>query len=136
MSTRAYQLSTPELKQLCGILFLNINSQSKETIIEKLLDFLGCPQKRPGRPPLKRRAVSSDYEDLPGIRGSGTKSDDDEDSSFPDDHQLRQWTRAYVRCFNTNKVTVQNALDTAADKFGVDLSSKHTRIKELLVEEL
>lgn len=126
----------PELKRMCAVLFLEVKGLSKDAVIEKLLDFLGCPKKRPGRPPLHRRLGNTDYDDLPGITGSTPGDANNEDINMPTDHQLRQWTRAYVRCFNLKKVTVRNALETASDKFGVDLSSKHTRIKELLVEEM
>ena len=129
---RAYQLTMPEVKRMCSVMFLSTTNLNKDAIIEKLLDFLSNPQKRPGRPPVLRRALSVDYDDLPGIIGSRAA----DETNMPTDHQLRQWTRAYVRCFNPEKVTVKHALDTASDKFGVDLSTVHTRIKELLVEEL
>lgn len=129
---RAYQLTLPEVKRLCSVMFLSTTNLNKDDIIQRLLDFLSNPQKRPGRPPVLRRTLSVDYDDLPGIVGS--RAVDEE--NMPTDHQLRQWTRAYVRCFNSDKVTVKHALETASDKFGLDLSSRHTRIKELLVEEL
>ena len=143
MSQRAYQHTLPELKRMCGVLFISTTniSNTKDAFVGKLLDFLGRPTAKAGRPPMKRRQVSTDYADLPGIEGSrivedeGSNMDDSISNTFPTDHQLRQWTRAYVRCCNPHKVTVQHALDMATDKFGMDLTSKYTRIKELLVEE-
>eukprot|EP00568_Trieres_chinensis_P005106 CAMPEP_0183298668 /NCGR_PEP_ID=MMETSP0160_2-20130417/5629_1 /TAXON_ID=2839 ORGANISM="Odontella Sinensis, Strain Grunow 1884" /NCGR_SAMPLE_ID=MMETSP0160_2 /ASSEMBLY_ACC=CAM_ASM_000250 /LENGTH=56 /DNA_ID=CAMNT_0025460765 /DNA_START=32 /DNA_END=202 /DNA_ORIENTATION=- len=55
---------------------------------------------------------------------------------MPSDKALRKWVRAYVRCFNLDKATTKHAIETASDKFGVDLTEKKTRIKELLTEEM
>jgi hypothetical protein len=57
------------------------------------------------------------------------------ETKLPSDKALRKWVRSYVSCFNMERVTIRHALDTVSDKFGVDLTSKKARIKELLVEE-
>lgn len=56
--------------------------------------------------------------------------------TMPNDKQLRQWVRAYVRCFNLEKVTIKHALQVAAEKFGVDLASKKDTLRQLLCEEM
>lgn len=49
---------------------------------------------------------------------------------------LRRWVKAYVACFNMDKATVKHAIETASDKFGVNLASKKDILKLLLTEEL
>jgi hypothetical protein len=66
------------------------------------------------------------------------EEDDDlpERGTMPDTGQLRKWTKAYICCFNMEKVTIKHALEIAGDKFGVDLSSKKSELKDLLTEEM
>jgi hypothetical protein len=49
---------------------------------------------------------------------------------------LRRWVKAYVACFNMDKATIRHAIQTASDKFGVNLASKKEILKQLLTEEL
>jgi chemotaxis protein histidine kinase CheA len=67
------------------------------------------------------------------------KGDDDDDaplSKQPTDQALRRWVKAYIACFNMDKATIKHALETASDKFGVDLSEKKQKIKQILTEEM
>lgn len=57
-------------------------------------------------------------------------------TKMPTDSQLRKWVKAYVGCFNLDKATTKHAIETASDKFGVDLNTKKTKIKMLLADEL
>lgn len=58
------------------------------------------------------------------------------DSKMPSDAQLKKWVKAYVGCFNLDKATTKHAIDTASEKFGVDMNSKKAKIKMLLADEL
>jgi len=69
---------------------------------------------------------NDDYSDI------GDEKIEDE-GGVPSDDVLRRWVRAYVRCHNMKKSTIKTALDLASDKFGVDLTEKKQRLKELLV---
>jgi len=55
---------------------------------------------------------------------------------MPSDSKLRKWVKAYVGCFNLDKATTKHAIETASDKFGVNMSSKKAKIKMLLADEL
>ena len=52
------------------------------------------------------------------------------------DKALRNWVKAYISCFNMDKATIKHAIETASDKFGVDLKDKILKIKQLLTEEM
>ena len=45
-------------------------------------------------------------------KGSNSLDDYEEivEGEMPSDNQLRQWVRAYVRCFNTSKKTLKDAM--------------------------
>ena len=100
-----------------------------------LLDFLGEPteDRLKGSSKTKKAAATTSQ-----TKSSGNDEDYEaiEPGTMPNDAQLRQWTRAYVRCFNMESVTIKSALEVAGDKFGVDLSSKKQRLKELIAEEM
>lgn len=112
----------------------------KEGLIDKLLDFLGEPQEEMTRSAGKKSSGKSPKGKKSAKAGKGDSEEEDEDSDptdrMPSDKELRQWVKAYVGCFNLDKATTKHAIETASDKFGVDLSSKKARIKELLTEEL
>jgi hypothetical protein len=55
---------------------------------------------------------------------------------MPNDNQLRQWVKAFVQCYNMDKVSIKVALEVAGDKFGVDLAHKKDLLKVMLTEEL
>jgi len=59
-----------------------------------------------------------------------------EKGSIPSDKKLRKWVKAYIACFNLEKATTKHAIQTASDKFGVDVSEKKGRIKELITEAI
>lgn len=54
----------------------------------------------------------------------------------PSDAALRQWVKAYIVCFDMNRATTKHAIQTASEKFGLDLSGKKDTIKELLADEM
>ena len=55
---------------------------------------------------------------------------------MPTDAKLRKWVKAYVGCFNLDKATTKHAIETASDKFGINMNSKKAKIKMLLADEL
>ena len=74
--------------------------------------------------------------------GEGEEDDrnyDSEKAARPkavSDKALRNWVKAYISCFNMDKATIKHAIETASDKFGVDLKDKKLKIKQLLTEEM
>jgi TATA-binding protein-associated factor Taf7 len=157
MSVRAYKLSIPALKRICDVFDVDRTKKTtKDDLIDCLLDFLGNPdikltnaEKADG----KTKAMSSKQankkmskeEEDSDEDGSdedeeeseqNNASDEDEKGKMPSDKALRKWVRAYIACFNLEKVTTKHALETVSDKFGVDLSSKKDQLKELLTDAL
>jgi len=164
MGAKAYKLLLDQIKGLLDLLHVDRSSVTKkDDLIDLLLDFLGEPQdsyligetKKGGRKTKaksgkKKSRKSKDGEDEEeesdeegGKKKAGDADDDYSDigdalveEGEPSDDMLRRWVRAYVRCHNMKNSTVKSALDLASDKFGVDLSDKKQRFKELLTEEM
>ena len=107
--------------------------QDKDTLIEILLDFLGAPSAEP-----LKGSKSKKKKESKAKKDSGSIDDYEEivEGEMPTDKQLRQWVRAYVRCFNTSKKSLKDAMEIAEEKFGVSLKEKKDKIKELLTEEV
>lgn len=175
MGARAYKLSIPQVKVILDFLTINrYGKQTKDDLVDLLLDFLGEPKKPllKGASPKKadkkktKRVRKSkggkddeeeDEEDNEGENeeideedGEDENNDADDDADYddvgdetveqdgklPSDEVLRRWVRAYVRCHNMKTSTIKNALEIASDKFGVDMSEKKQRLKELLTDEM
>ena len=54
----------------------------------------------------------------------------------PSDVALKQWVLAYCVCHDMGSVTLRDVLDTASDKFGVDMRNRKDRIKWFLAGEM
>jgi len=169
MASRAFKMTLPVLKNVCD--FFDIDRSppegranlDKEGIIDRLLDFLGCPDEKLTRTHTKKSAQSKKRKKslTPAKKRARAKSakieedeekvsDDDEETEeeesdeeepeaakdLPSDKALRKWVRAYITCFNLDKATAKHAIQTASDKFGVDLSVKKGLIKALLADEV
>lgn len=93
--------------------------------------------------PRKRARISKKQEVQESEEEMSFVEEEDETEEFnsmgeklPTDKSLRNWVMSYVKCFNLDKVTTKHAIETASDKFGVNLIEKKARIKELLSEEI
>lgn len=73
-----------------------------------------------------------------GENGKDDKEGKDKDGkpSMPNDGSLRRWVKAYITCYNMDKATIKHAIETASDKYGMDLSDKKQKIKQMLTEEM
>uniref|UniRef100_A0A7S2SBY4 DEK-C domain-containing protein n=2 Tax=Eucampia antarctica TaxID=49252 RepID=A0A7S2SBY4_9STRA len=181
MATRAYKMTIPLLKSLCDLFDVDripVEGKAvvdKDTLIDRLLDFLGAPDTKYLKTPKKKvspkkRKISSiksktptpkkkkvrkeigkkakqqeaihdeseteDEMDVDSEMDADSEESEEEVVKMPTDKLLRKWVRAYVNCFNLDKATTKHAIETASDRFGVDLSGKKARIKELLTEEM
>lgn len=139
-ATKAYKLTVPALKKLCNVFAVDRSKASdKDKLVDVLLDFLSKPSEEPLKGSKKAAAGSKKKKASKSKKTSSATLDDYEEiveGEMPDDKQLRQWVRAYVRCFNTAKNTLKDAMEIAEEKFGVNLKEKKDRIKELLTEEM
>jgi hypothetical protein len=158
MSTKAYKLTIPLIKKLCDLFHVDrFKLETKDTLIDALLDFLGAPSEdriKGGKKSKKAAAASAASAKSSGgkkkKKAAAVEEDDDEEDEdddddddvplkkgeLPSDAALRKWVRAYVQCFNLKKATVKHAIATASDKFGVDVSKKKALLKELLTSEM
>lgn len=159
-ATRANKLTIPALKNMCDLFDIDRSAgagekQDKEFLVDKLLDFLGEPDKKLTKTWInnnKKKAAAAARKEKEASKKSKKKrveessDDDDEDGDdmydevdgkkMPTDKAIRRWVKAYVRCFNLDKATTKHAMETCSDKFGVDLSEKKTFIKQLLTEAM
>jgi hypothetical protein len=158
MSTKAFKLTIPLIKKLCDLFHVDrFKVETKDGLIDALLDFLGAPSEDQLKGGKKSKKAAAASETKASTKGSGGKKkkkavveedeetgdDDDDDDDvplkkgeLPSDEALRKWVRAYVRCFNLKKATVKHAIATASDKFGVDVSKKKALLKEILTSEM
>lgn len=161
-SKKAFALKKDQIVDLCNFFAVTLEptkeepKMDKETCIDRLLDFLGTPNKdwlvdssskktpkkaasaekkspakkaTPTATP-KAKVVSAPKNDYTKIKSAAGKK------KMPSDDVLRAWVRTYVACFNSEKATAKHAIATCAEKFGVDMSSKKKEIKAMIGEEL
>lgn len=150
MAQKAYKLKKNEIKTLCDVFDIDRSPASidKDELIERLCDFLSAPD-----PKLTKAGPSSTKPKKKTTKKKKKKeeeeTDDEEseeeeqvveaikvDGEIPSDKKLRKWVKAYLACHNTDKVTINHAIETASDKFGVDMSEKRKTIKIMMTEEL
>ena len=147
MGARAYKLPVPLIKSILDFLKVDRKGVStKDDLVDLLLDFLGEPDEefivgsKKSTEKKKRKKGRGDEEAEAEEEKSGDDYSDVGDERVeegePSDEMLRRWVRAYVRCHNMKNATVSSALVLATEKFGVDLSDKKQRFKELLTEEM
>jgi hypothetical protein len=55
---------------------------------------------------------------------------------MPSDSTLREWVRCFVQCYDLDKASIKVALEVAGDKFGVDMTNKKDRLKEMLADAM
>lgn len=136
----------------------------KEGIIDKLLTFLASPDvkltnrgkpktKKRGRPSISKSpkpkkskksevAEEVDVDDEEMEEEVNYENDEEEDADgtpgkkMPSKKELRKFVKAYVTCFSMEKTTTKHLIQTASDKFDVDVASKKKDILELLTHEM
>ena len=157
---KAAKLKLPLLKAFFDLLGLdrspvNGKPQLKGELADNLLDFLADPdeesvcknpeKKKRGRP----AKVKTDDEEAGKkttkkkrkkneVVESEEESDDEEEDKDgkPSAKKLQKWVKAYVTCFNLDKATGKHAVQTASDKFGVDMSDRKKDIMDILKEAM
>jgi DEK C terminal domain len=156
MGAKTYRMTVPQLKKMCDFFAIDrMNCNGKDALVDVLLDFLGEPEENmlKGGAKAKGKADSSssskkkskakkveaaddDAGDYSDVGDDGKEEATTKEGELPSDEALRKWVRAYVRCHNMKQSTIKHALEIAGEKFGVDLSEKKQRLKELLTEEM
>lgn len=149
MSQKAYKLLKSELKMLCDVFDVDRSPASidKDELVERLCDFLSEPNpeltnasKSKGKSKTSSKKKSASKKKEKKETDDETEDEEEEEEEevegMPSDKALRKWVKAYVTCFNINKVTLKHAIETASDKFGVDVSEKKGTIKTMLTEEM
>jgi len=158
-AVKAFKMNKSQIETLCdffGVGYSGDGGKSiiKEDMIDRLLDFLGEPdqsvlvQKEP--PVTKKKTTPKPKKASQPKSRQAVKVKVKEESSkppyhlikdyekgkVPSDDAMRQWVQAYIVCVDMETATTKDAILTATAKFGVEMSSKKARIKELLAEEI
>eukprot|EP00547_Thalassionema_nitzschioides_P004398 CAMPEP_0194199668 /NCGR_PEP_ID=MMETSP0156-20130528/602_1 /TAXON_ID=33649 /ORGANISM="Thalassionema nitzschioides, Strain L26-B" /LENGTH=308 /DNA_ID=CAMNT_0038924603 /DNA_START=13 /DNA_END=939 /DNA_ORIENTATION=+ len=149
-TAKANKMTIAGLKQMCDFFDIDRTHKSgKEDLVKCLLHFIGCPNEKLTKTYIKTSKTTTVKKQKKKKRG-GDDDDDDDDAegmeiidgkSVPTDSALRKWVRAYISCFNLEKVTTKHALDTCANKFGVShkdmaATGKKKVLKGMLTEEM
>jgi len=157
---KARKLTNPGLKNLCDFLDIDRSATDgekvdKDFLVDRLLDFLAKPseeltktwikdnKKKAAAAAKKKKKTKAEANKKKAAKEESSDEEDEDDmfeevdgQKVPTDKALKRWVKAYVRCFNLDKATTKHAMETASDKFGVDLKPKKQRIKELLTEAM
>ena len=157
---KARKLTNPGLKNLCDFFDIDRSATDgekvdKDFLVDRLLDFLAEPsedltktwikdnKKKAAAAAAKKKKAKAEAGKKKAAKEESSDEEDEDDmleevdgKKVPTDKALRRWVKAYVRCFNLDKATTKHAMETASDKFGVDLKPKKQRIKELLTEAM
>ena len=142
-------MQLPLIKSLCEVFQVNRGSAplKKKEIIQLLLTFLSSPDpgmtipaegKRRGRKPgsKNKKKVVKIYDDDDDMGESEDNGKIETEGGSPTNSQLKKWVKAYVNCFNLDKATAKHAVQTASDKFDVDLTERKGEIMDLLREAM
>ena len=155
---KARKISNPGLKNLCDFFDIDRSATDgekvdKDFLVDRLLDFLADPseeltktwikENKKKAAAKKKKAAKAEAGKKKVAKEESSDEEDEEDmfeevdgQKLPTDKALKRWVKAYVRCFNLDKATTKHAMETASDKFGVDLKPKKQRMKELLTEAM
>ena len=155
---KARKISNPGLKNLCDFFDIDRSASDgekvdKDFLVDRLLDFLADPseeltktwikENKKKAAAKKKKAAKAEAGKKKAAKEESSDEEDEEDmfeevdgQKLPTDKALKRWVKAYVRCFNLDKATIKHAMETASDKFGVDLKPKKQRMKELLTEAM
>jgi len=134
----------------------------KEVLIDRLIEFIAAPDLKltvggkinnkrsrsssPAKTPKKKRARNSEEVEVEIIDEEMDEDDEEEEeeegvevtkgNKMPTKRELRKFVQAYVTCFSMEKTTTKHLIQTASDKFDVNLSSKKKDILDLLAEAM
>lgn len=148
-------MNIAQIRKLCHFFHIDYKGDGKKPLnkdetIDKLLDFLGEPdvgltveessaetkkvvEKKSAKKSVAAKQIS--VKNMPLVDPFDAIKNHPKGET-PSDKALRQWAKAYVVCFDMDKATTKHAILTASDKFGVDLSPRKAKIKEMLADEM
>ena len=141
MSDKAKELGVPLMKSLLDMLSLDRRPPTgklptKGFLTDLLLDFLAKPDandinliKTP--PPSSQQNAMTEYI---SEEDNESEAEDEALNNMPTDAELKKWVDAYVACFSMDKATAKHAIQTASDKFEMNLIKKRPVIMNLLRE--
>jgi len=154
---KAFKMNVNQIKALCNFFGVDDSGAdgkalNKDDTIDRLLDFLGAPDETMIRekesPDTKKKVAAKSKKTKrktkPNRQSVARKVTEDPFSlikdykkgKMPSDGAMRQWVKSYIVCVDMETATTKDAVLTATAKFGVDMTSKKARIKQLLAEEI
>lgn len=134
----------------------------KDSIVDRLLNFLAAPNvkltnagnrttKKRGRAsmsksPKAKKAKKAEEVEVEVEYDEEMEEEEEEEEAeivkgarvnkMPTKKELRKFVRAYVTCFSMEKTTTKHLIQTASDKFDINVASKKKDILELLTAEM
>jgi len=146
MDARANALKLPLLKAIFDLFHLDRDpvkgkALTRAQLVERLLDFLANPDEedvklpeKKGRGPAKKKKSDEEEEEAAADEEEEEEEDPEaeEENGIPSDAKLKKWVKAYINCFSLDKATTKHMIQTASDKFGVDVSAKKGMMIKLL----
>jgi len=136
----------------------------KDSIVDRLLNFLAAPNvkltnagnrttKKRGRAsmsksPKAKKAKKAEEVEVEVEYDEEMEEEEEEEeeeaeivkgarvNKMPTKKELRKFVRAYVTCFSMEKTTTKHLIQTASDKFDINVASKKKDILELLTAEM
>eukprot|EP00555_Chaetoceros_dichaeta_P013428 CAMPEP_0198252858 /NCGR_PEP_ID=MMETSP1447-20131203/3305_1 /TAXON_ID=420782 /ORGANISM="Chaetoceros dichaeta, Strain CCMP1751" /LENGTH=652 /DNA_ID=CAMNT_0043938253 /DNA_START=30 /DNA_END=1988 /DNA_ORIENTATION=+ len=135
----------------------------KDSIVDRLLNFLAAPDvkltnagtrttKKRGRTsmsksPKSKKAKKAEEVEVEVEYDEEMEEEEEEEeeeeivkgprvNKMPTKKELRKFVRAYVTCFSMEKTTTKHLIQTASDKFDINVASKKKDILELLTAEM
>jgi len=158
----AMKMTLPSLREICDLFDLDRSQVTKETVVDRLADFLSIPDEKYTKtfaktaskkkassaagPTTKKRKTATNTPTKGTKRRKKAENSDvadekpednaEDEVADPSEDQLREWVHHYVNCFDLDKATTKHAIETVSDKFGKNLAHKKQRIKQLLADEL
>jgi len=96
----------------------------------------------PAKTPKKKRSRKSEEIEVEIVDEEEEEEGEEEvvevskGNKMPNKKELRKFVQAYVTCFSMDKTTTKHLIQTASDKFDVNVSSKKKDILDLLAETM
>ena len=157
MQTKAENMSLPLLKTFCDILSVHRGPEegtkgkkgklaTKSILVDRLLDFLSDPSvdgidaaavatgKKRG--PKSKKRQDEEESEAEDEEMEDAAEEEEAADSVPSQKALKAFVKAYLICFNSDKISEEHALQIATDKFGDDLGDGKDALAKLLKKAL
>lgn len=157
---RTFKLPVPQVTKLANFFCVEVRGEDgktlhKDDMVENLLEFLSEPDKglcvdpaelkKTKKAAPKKNKKKNVKKKTAAIRKAASKKAVEdpfaalkahEKGTKPTAKVMRQWAKAYTVCFDLDSATTKHAINTASERFGVDMAPQKAKVKEYLADEL